>query len=112
MVQFSGVRSCIVNEMREYGWGDFLAKIINQKPRNEILMNVFIKAFYEAWANNIFDQVPILGNFRGSNHNTAIEEFRDIDKKLNAESKKIVVQYQNRFQINSAVHFNEIRLFL
>ncbi len=81
----------IANELRKYGLSLFLERIISMPPDSNKLNDIFIKAFYNAWVNKISEQVPVLGEFKGINHEDAVSEFRMLDKKLNSLSSSLII---------------------
>jgi hypothetical protein len=50
-------------------------------PREQAI-NLFLKAFYASWLEAVFRQDPVLGEFRRPQHEEALAEFRELDRRL------------------------------
>ena len=88
------------SEMRKYGLGLFTEKIAANPPNPNDLHNIFIKAFYCSWTDKVCDEVKVLGEFRGINHNDLVTEFRVLDKKLSTFSSSLVIEKLNELRAN------------
>ena len=87
-----------VLEMKKIGLDVFMEKIALNPPESGILMDVFHKAFYHSWVDKICAEVSIIGEFRGTNHQSLIQEFKNLDKKLNLLSSALIIEKLNELK--------------
>ncbi|MEI8349821.1 MAG: DUF3320 domain-containing protein [Candidatus Omnitrophota bacterium] len=85
----------IAGELRKYGLSSFIEKIVAIPPNPDQLGDIFVKSFYNAWVNKVSEQVPVLGEFKGINHEDTVTEFRALDKKLNSLSSSLIIEKLN-----------------
>ena len=85
-------------EMTKTGLDIFVEKIYANPPSKDALMDVFHKAFYNSWVDKICAEVDIIGEFRGTNHSGLIQEFRNLDKKLNLFSSSLIIEKLNELK--------------
>jgi very-short-patch-repair endonuclease len=53
-----------------------------RRPPREQLVDIFVKAALLSWVESIYQQEPALRDFRRDDQERAIEEFRELDRKL------------------------------
>ncbi|MFA5350203.1 MAG: DUF3320 domain-containing protein [Candidatus Omnitrophota bacterium] len=90
----------IIEDFKRKGLADFIEKLIKLHPAIEDLPLIFQKSYYQSWANKICSEVPVLGEFRGANHEEALSEFRNLDKKLSTLSAAMIIKELNKQKPN------------
>jgi very-short-patch-repair endonuclease len=83
------------NRFAELGLNNFFQKIVANPPLDIQLVDVLRRGIYQSWIDRIYSQDPHLGEFRGSNHEQAIVEFRQLDQKLDRLSAHLVIEQAN-----------------
>jgi very-short-patch-repair endonuclease len=53
-----------------------------RRPPREQLVDIFVKAALLSWVESIYQQEPALRDFRRDDHERAVEEFRELDRKM------------------------------
>ena len=64
------------------GLGPFWDRLIETAVRREQVVDVFRKAFWSAWLDAVFQQDPALAGFRRAEHEQAVHEFQELDRRL------------------------------
>lgn len=88
----------VVLEMKKIGLDIFVDKIAIDPPSSGMLIDVFHKAFYHSWVEKICAEVNTIGEFRGMNHYSLIQEFKSLDKKLNLLSSSLIIEKLNELK--------------
>jgi hypothetical protein len=64
------------------GLGPFWERLTEAAVPREQVVDVFRKAFWAAWLEGVFQQDPALAEFRRAEHEQAIVDFRELDRRL------------------------------
>jgi hypothetical protein len=64
------------------GLGAFWGRLQEGAVPREQVVDVFLKAFWSAWLDAVFQQDAALAGFRRSEHEQAVAEFRTLDRRL------------------------------
>ncbi|MCI0379663.1 MAG: DUF4011 domain-containing protein, partial [Gemmataceae bacterium] len=64
------------------GLSDFWERMQQNPPPREQVVNVFLKSFWSAWVEAIFEKDPALGGFRRAVHERVLAEFRTLDRQF------------------------------
>lgn len=64
------------------GLADFWESLRQENLAREQVVDVFLKSFWSAWLEAIFHEDPVLSNFRRTEHERVLAEFRELDRKL------------------------------
>lgn len=75
--------------------GDYLSAALEESIGPEDLEPAFRRVFFRYWVEAIFAERPVLKDFRGSVHESHIDDFRELDEK----SKDIAVR-RARYQLS------------
>lgn len=70
----------LLSECATEGLAGFVAELERFSPKPEQWTDVFLKRFYQIWLDDRYAEVNELGAFRGANHDTAIQDFRRLDR--------------------------------
>ena len=77
------------------GLGGFLRRLIELRPDGGRLLDIFHKSIYSGLIDLIFEEEPILRNFRGERHEQLIREFQELDRRFVALSASRVIERAN-----------------
>ncbi len=64
------------------GLRPFWDRLTEQAVPREQVVDVFLKAFWSAWLDAVYQQDPALAGFRRAEHEQAVAEFCDLDRRL------------------------------
>jgi hypothetical protein len=73
----------------------FFDKLVKNPPPAPQLLDIFRKAAYQEWLNNLYAEDPHLGNFRREKHEQLIAEFVKLDQELIRLSSNRVIDEAN-----------------
>jgi hypothetical protein len=85
----------VKNRFSLRGLEGFFNRLTDQPPSASQLVDVFRRAAYQEWINNLYNEVSSLGRFRRENHEQLIAEFRKLDKELIRLSGNMVIEAAN-----------------
>ena len=77
------------------GLAPFFTRLTEEPPHAAQLVDVFRKATFQEWINNLYVEDERLGRFRRENHEQLIADFRNLDKELIRLSANRVVEAAN-----------------
>ncbi|MCI0637996.1 MAG: DUF4011 domain-containing protein [Gemmataceae bacterium] len=64
------------------GLADFWERMQENPPPREQVVDVFLKSFWSAWVEAVFEKDAALGGFRRADHERVLEEFRALDRQF------------------------------
>jgi hypothetical protein len=77
------------------GLSAFLDRLIKNPPQASQLVNIFRRAVFQEWINNLYAEDAHLGGFRRENHEQLISDFRKLDQELIRLSSNRVIEAAN-----------------
>lgn len=82
-------------DLEGWGLGGFLRRLMEARPEASRLLDIFHKSMYSGLLDQIFQEEPILGGFRGRRHEELIREFQELDQRFIALSASRVIEKAN-----------------
>ena len=77
------------------GLSEFFNRLVANPPPAGQLIDIFCKATYQEWLNNLYEEDPHLGQFRREKHEHLIAEFVKLDQELIRLSPNRVIEAAN-----------------
>jgi len=77
------------------GLSPFFERLVDDPPPANQLLDIFRKAAYQEWLNNLYEEDPLLGQFRREKHEHLIAEFVKLDQELIRLSPNRVIEAAN-----------------
>ena len=77
------------------GLSAFFDRLAENPPLASQLPDIFRKAAYQEWLNHLYEEDPILGQFRREKHEHTIDEFVKLDQELIRLSPNLVIEAAN-----------------
>jgi very-short-patch-repair endonuclease len=67
---------------KDAGLDGFLADLHRDRPSVDQWADAFSKRFYQLWLDHCYASTPTLQHFRGTDHETIIKRFRELDRQV------------------------------
>lgn len=80
------------DRFRHLGLQAFWDRLGEEPPPPEQVVDVFLKSFWSAWSEAIFQQDPVLAGFRRIEHERILGEFQELDRELVRQGAGRVVE--------------------
>ena len=84
--------------LEEEGLGRFLSELVQRRVERTQLLDYFYKSIYQGLVERIFDEDPVLKNFRGKAHEQLISEFQRLDRRFVELSSSRVIRKANELR--------------
>lgn len=99
----------IQREFEDRDLGDFIQKLISRPIDSNFLEEAFFKRFFYIWLNQVYKQSPALSDFRSSDFQEKIQEFKQLDKKQLDVSKHRIAKklVKNRDNIDWLAQYSK-----
>ena len=64
------------------GLKSFWEHLQQHEVRRELVVDLFLKSFWSGWVDAMFQNVPVLAQYRRGEHEILLKEFRDLDRRV------------------------------
>lgn len=78
----------------------------------EQVVDLFLKSFWSAWLDAMFQHDPILGQYRRNEHEQTLQEFRDLDRRLLQQGAARIAAILDPSQAQRAESDGEVALLM
>ncbi|MFQ6053763.1 MAG: hypothetical protein ACE5OO_06020, partial [Candidatus Bathyarchaeia archaeon] len=85
----------LVGRLREAGLGGFVASLVRRGFDRERLLDIFRKSMYQGLLDLIYEEDPVLREFRALDHEQLIADFQELDRRFIRLSAQRVIEIAN-----------------